>query len=380
MKLSRRAAILGLGAVGLTACGGGGGGVTRAVAQESMPSVPNPGWDAWVANFRPRALNAGVSGATFDRAFANAGFLPGVIERDRNQTEFTRTLEDYLQIAAADHKVEQGRAAFGRQRGTLQAIEARYGVEAEVVAAVWGLESRYGTRRGTIPVVSSTSTLAYNGRRGAFFEQQLVAALKILQNGDTTPERMVGSWAGAMGHTQFIPTSYQSLAVDFTGDGRRDIWSDDPTDALASTANYLARNGWRRGEPWGYEITASRQGSGGTVIQPQSGGPRFRVFHNFNVIKRYNNSTNYALGVGHLSDRLGGAGPIQGRFPPDRFGLTLDDRIALQRRLNAAGFDAGTPDGVIGSGTEAAIRGYQSARSLPVTGQPSRALLAQLGG
>jgi len=345
-----------------------------------MPTAPNPAYDAWVANFRPRAMAQGISGPVFDRAFASAGFTPGVVERDRNQTEFTRTLEDYLQIAAGEKKVQRGRAAFARQQGTLQAIETRYGVPAEIVAAVWGLESDFGERRGAIPIVSSLSTLAYDGRRGEFFERQLVAALKILQSGDTTPDRMFGSWAGAMGHTQFMPTSYQAYAVDSSGDGRRDIWGEDPTDALASTANYLARNGWRRGEPWGRVIASGSGGSGGSVIQPQPGGPQFRVYHNFNVIKRYNPSTSYALGVGHLADRLTGAPPIEGPFPPDRYGLVKDQRMALQSRLNAAGFDAGEPDGVIGGNTEAAIRAYQQSRGLPVTGTPSLDLLRQLGG
>ncbi|SPJ26447.1 lytic murein transglycosylase [Palleronia abyssalis] len=379
MILTRRTTLLGLIAGGLQACAGGPAAVS--VSRETtMPTAPNPAYDAWVANFRPRAMAQGISGPVFDRAFASAGFTPGVVERDRNQTEFTRTLEDYLQIAAGEKKVQRGRAAFARQQGTLQAIETRYGVPAEIVAAVWGLESDFGERRGAIPIVSSLSTLAYDGRRGEFFERQLVAALKILQSGDTTPDRMFGSWAGAMGHTQFMPTSYQAYAVDYTGDGRRDIWGEDPTDALASTANYLARNGWRRGEPWGRVIASGSGGSGGSVIQPQPGGPQFRVYHNFNVIKRYNPSTSYALGVGHLADRLTGAPPIEGPFPPDRYGLVKDQRMALQSRLNAAGFDAGEPDGVIGGNTEAAIRAYQQSRGLPVTGTPSLDLLRQLGG
>lgn len=381
MQITRRLATFGLLAGGLSACSAGmSAPLAPAPAEEVMPAVPNAGWDAWVQNYRGRALSRGVSAATFDRAFADAGYMPGVIERDRSQTEFTRTLEDYLQIAAGPKKVALGREAFARQRTNLAAIEARYGVPAEIVAAIWGVESNFGTRRGAIPVVSALSTLAYDGRRGEFFESQLTEALRILQNGDVTPDRMTGSWAGAMGHTQFIPTSYASLAVDYDGDGRRDIWSDDPTDALASTANYLARNGWRRGEPWGHVITPANPGSGGTVIQPQPGGPQFRVYHNFNVIKRYNNSTNYALGVGHLSDRLTGAPAIEGPFPPDRYGMTKVQRLDLQRRLNAAGFDAGDPDGVLGSQTASAIRAFQQARGLPVTGDPSLEVLRALGG
>ncbi len=181
-----------------------------------MRPVPNAAYDTWVRGFRTRAAGQGITAATLDAGFRGAGYLPGVVKRDRNQTEFTRTLEDYLAIAASDERVSKGRAAFARHRTTLTAIEARYGVPAEIVTAIWGLESFYGERRGNVPVISATSTLAFDGRRGAFFEKQLIAALKILQTGDTTASNLKGSWAGAMGHTQFIPTSYQAFAVDFT--------------------------------------------------------------------------------------------------------------------------------------------------------------------
>ncbi|MEO0938407.1 MAG: lytic murein transglycosylase [Pseudomonadota bacterium] len=335
--------------------------------------TPNAGWDAWVAAFQGRAASQGLDPATLRAGFRGAGYLPGVVRRDRNQTEFTRTLEDYLAIAASDERVSKGRAAFARHRSTLQAIEARYGVPAEIVTAIWGLESFYGERKGDVPVISATSTLAYDGRRGAFFEKQLVAALKIIQSGDISASRMTGSWAGAMGHTQFIPTSYQAFAVDFTGDGRRDIWSNDPSDALASAAAYLDRNGWSRGVRWGQEGAGA-----GRSLTPQPGGPTFSVTSNFNVIKRYNNSDSYAIGVGHLADRIAGGGPLKGTFPPDKFGLTKDDRVALQTGLNRAGFDSGKADGVVGSGTRAAIEAYQRANGLPVTGDPSPALLAAL--
>ncbi|UWQ22821.1 lytic murein transglycosylase [Jannaschia sp. W003] len=330
-------------------------------------------WLAWVEGYKPRARSAGIDAGVIDRAFARAGYLAGVVERDRNQTEFKRSFEDYLQLVASEERVRLGREAFARQRSKLEAIEARHGVPAEVVAAIWGVESRYGERRGDIGVVSATSTLAYDGRRGSFFEKQLTAALRILQRGDTTPDRLVGSWAGAMGHTQFIPTSYQAYAVDFDGDGRRDIWSDDPSDALASTAAYLERSGWRRGERWGGET-----GSGG--LQPDPGGPRFATGRNFGVIKRYNNSDSYALAVGYLSDRIAGAGPLEASFGPDRYGLTLAERQELQRRLGAAGFDAGKPDGVIGTGTREAIEAAQRSLGVAVTGDPSPALLRALGG
>lgn len=380
MKITRRRFGIGIAALGLTGCSRPAPPSVTAPVATGLPAdlrpVPNAEYDAWVTAFRGRAGSYGLSDATLASGFRNTGYLPGVVTRDRNQTEFKRTLEDYLAIAASDERISKGRAAFAQHRVTLAALEARYGVDAEIIAAIWGLESFYGERRGDVPVVSATSTLAYDGRRGAFFEKQLVAALKILQNGDITADRMTGSWAGAMGHTQFIPTSYEGFAVDFTGDGRRDIWSEDPSDALASTAAYLARNGWAAGVRWGDEVGA---GTSADIVQPQPGGPRFAVTGNFRAIKRYNNSDAYAIGVGHLADRIGGAGPLRTPFPPDANGLTKDDRIALQQRLTAAGFDTDGADGVIGPNSQRAISAYQSSQGLPVTGVPSLALLRSLG-
>lgn len=370
--LNRRAFVLLGGAVALQACGGAP--VTRAQAAAADPAArvaTNTGWDRWVAAYKGRARSAGISAGVIERGFRGAGYLPGVIERDRNQTEFKRSFEDYLAIVANEKRVTAGRAAFAQHRSTLRSIEARYGVPAQIVAAIWGVESNFGIRRGTIPVISATSTLAFDGRRGAFFEKQLTAALRILQTGDTTPNRLVGSWAGAMGHTQFIPTSYQAYAVDFTGDGRRDIWSDDPTDALASAAAYLARSGWQKG------ALAARESDSG--IQPDPGGPRFATGPNFRVIKRYNNSDSYALGVSYLADRIAGGGPLRAAFGPDRYGLTQPQRIALQEKLTAAGFDTGGTDGVIGPKTRAAISAFQKSVGLEATGAPSRSLLARLG-
>lgn len=376
MQINRRLFGLGLLGLGLSAC-------SRAVPSGSVSTstptglpadlrpVPNAAYDTWVASFQERAASQGISQSTLAAAFRGTGYLPGVVTRDRNQTEFSRSLEDYLAIAASEERVAKGRAAFARHRGTLTELEGRYGVDARIICAIWGLESFYGERRGEVPVISATSTLAFDGRRGRFFEQQLIAALRILQNGDIPASRMTGSWAGAMGHTQFIPTSFLQFAVDHDGDGRRDIWSDDPTDALASAAAYLQRNGWQRGVSWGRE---SPDGS----LQPQPGGPRFATTANFRVIKRYNNSDAYAIGVGHLSDRIGGAGPLRTPFPPDANGLTKADRITLQQRLTARGFDTQGADGVIGANTETAIRAYQASRGLPVTGTPSQALLQSL--
>ena len=375
MTITRRTFALTLGAFGLSACRGTIAQTTSrskstGLAPDMRPQ-PNAGYDAWVASFKNRASGYGLSSATIAAGFRGAGYLPGVVKRDRNQTEFKRSLEDYLSIAASDERVSQGRAAFARHRSTLNALETKYGVDATIICAIWGLESQFGERKGNIPIISSTSTLAFDGRRGAFFEKQLVAALKIIQNGDITADRMLGSWAGAMGHTQFIPTSYAGFAVDFTGDGRRDIWSADPSDALASTAAYLQRNGWSRGVRWGAESSSG-------TLQPQPGGPKFSTTGNFRTIKRYNNSDAYAIGVGHLSDRIGGAGPLRGSFPPDEFGLTKDDRIALQKRLTSRGFDTGGADGILGKKSRAAISDYQRSKGLEVTGRPSQALLRGL--
>ncbi|WP_121630604.1 lytic murein transglycosylase [Tropicibacter alexandrii] len=415
MQLTRRHFGLGLAAASLSGCVAG---TTAPRVARPDPTLdpglrpqPNPAYDAWVAAFRERAKARGITEATLTAAFRGQGFLPGVIERDRNQTEFKRSLEDYLAIVAPDEKVVFGRRAYAAQKRALAQVEARYGVSADILAAIWGLESYFGTKRGKIPVISATSTLAWEGRRGRFFEANLMDALRIVQTGDARPDQLVGSWAGAMGHTQLIPNAYQQHAVDFDGDGKRDIWSDDPIDAFATTARFLSNAGWRRGLPWGLEVRVP-DGYSGPVgrsarrstsawrdagFRAATGGglpdlgnaallapmgldkPAFLVSHNFDMILRYNPSENYGLGVGYMAQRLGGGGPLRADFGPDRHGLTLEDRKALQRALTRRGFDAGTPDGVIGKKTEAAIRAYQAAQGLPVDGIPSRALLQRLG-
>jgi lytic murein transglycosylase len=379
---SRRNVLAGLAALGLSACGGAGLGQgvrpsarpgTGGARVNEFVEAPNPAWDAWVAAFKPRAVGSGIPQGVVEQAFADAGFIPAVIERDRNQAEVTRSFQDYLLTGVSDSRVENGQAALARVAPQLAAIESSYGVDKEVVVAVWGLESSYGTRKGEVPVVSALSTLAYEGRRAAFFEEQLLASLRILARGDTTPDRMKGSWAGAMGHTQFIPTSFESLAVDFTGDGRRDIWGDDPTDALASTANYLARSGWSFGEP---AVRPAEGTSGGRVITP-AGVPPLRVFSNFDVIKRYNNADSYAAAVGHLADRLKGLPPLPGVFPSER-ALTLPERVALQEALTERGFDTGGTDGNVGPRTIEAIRAFEASQGLPATGFATPSLLRRL--
>ena len=411
MLSTRRVFLLGASALSLSACMGGGVPMTPRPAAPPMRAEANPAFDAWKVAFRPRALAAGISPQVADQALAQAQFLPDVIARDRRQAEFTRTLEDYLRIAASDERIAGGRAALSQHGATLRAIEDRFGVDAAVIAAVWGLESRYGTERGDIPVISATATLAFEGRRGPFFESQLLAALRILQRGDTAPQNLRGSWAGAMGHTQFIPTTFQDYAVDFTGDGRRDIWADDPTDGLASAANYLARMGWQRGQPWGVEVRLPQGfdtglagrgnarpvsdwtarglrdmdgralpalGEAAVILPDGPLGPAFAVFRNFNVILRYNNSEFYGIGIGHLSDRLRGGGPVRGNFQPDRNGLRMPERQEIQQRLTAQGFDTQGADGVFGPNSQNALRAWQRARGLPETGQPSMAVLTAL--
>ncbi len=373
-------------------------------------AAKNPGFNKWVRGFRPRALRAGISETTFDRAFRGVQYDPEIIKRDRNQSEFTKTIGQYLTTAASDSRIKNGKAALRQHRRTLEAIERRYGVEKEVVVAVWGLESAYGKFRGDTPVIEALATLSYDGRRGAFFEQQLIAALKILQNGDTTPRNMTGSWAGAMGHTQFIPTSYQAFAVDFTGDGRRDIWSDDPTDALASTAAYLAKSGWKKGMPWGAEVTLPRgfnfaqanrkikkspdewarlgvkgvqgiipnHGPASILLPAGANGPALMIFSNFKSIERYNAADAYVIGVGHLSDQIGGKGPFRAKWPGSDRALTFKERKELQRRLTRAGFSTQKIDGKIGPLTIDAVRRYQQSQGLVPDGYVSYALLKHL--
>ncbi|MEM9637451.1 MAG: lytic murein transglycosylase [Pseudomonadota bacterium] len=371
----------------------------------------NPGFERWISGFERRARAQGIRAATLQAAFRGVQYDPDVIRRDRNQSEFTKTIWEYLDSAASDTRIRNGKAALRKHRRKLDAIEARYGVEKEVVVAVWGLESAYGEYRGTNNIIQSLATLAYDGRRGAFFEEQLIAALKILQNGDTSPRNMTGSWAGAMGHTQFIPTSYLAYAVDFTGDGRRDIWADDPSDALASTAAYLKRFGWVKGQPWGVEVKlprgfnyaqASRRitktpgqwaqlgvvdmngravpnyGKASILLPAGGQGAAFMIFKNFSVIERYNTADAYVIGVGHLSDRIKGGPAIKASWPRGDRALTFAERKEMQQRLTRAGFSTQGIDGRIGPKTIEAVRAYQRSQGLVQDGYASLSLLKRL--
>lgn len=385
--------------------------IVLASADDGRTNATTAGFNRWVKGFYKRANASGITNATLNRAFDGVRYDPDVIKRDRNQSEFTKTLWEYLDSAASDTRVSNGRQALRDQARTLRLIEAKYGVDKEVVAAVWGLESAYGSYRGKTDIIEALATLAYDGRRGKFFEAQLIAALKILQSGDVAPRNMTGSWAGAMGHTQFIPTSYLAYAVDFTGDGKRDIWSDNPADALASTAAYLARHGWVKGQPWGVEVKlpakfnyalANRKiqkmpsewarlgvkdmsgqpvpnhGSASLLLPAGANGAAFLIFKNFSVIETYNTADAYVIGVGHLSDRLKGKPAIQAKWPRGDRALTFQERQEMQQRLTRAGFDTQGVDGKIGPLTIDAVRSYQRANGMAPDGYPSLRLLQHL--
>ncbi len=366
---------------------------------------------AFLAAFRPRAMEAGITAATLDAALTGLSLRQDVVDKDRNQTEFTRTIWDYLDRAVSQDRIAAGQKALKARDHLLDRIEARYGVDRQVLLAIWGLESSYGVVRGDIPTVEALATLASFPRRSAYFERELLAALRILQEGDVSVAGMKGSWAGAMGHTQFMPSSYLALAVDFDGDGRRDIWGEDPGDALASTAAYLARYGWRKGEPWGVEVTLPQgfdyrlsgekvhktaaewqaigvaRAAGGalpdcgptSVLLPGGArGAAFLICPNFHVIEHYNPADAYVIAVGHLGDRIRGGGPILAPWPRELRALTLEERIALQHRLTLAGFNAGGADGRIGPLTQSAIRAFQTAQGLIPDGYASLDVLARL--
>ncbi|MDF0602320.1 lytic murein transglycosylase [Psychromarinibacter sp. C21-152] len=382
------------------------------VVVTAASNVPaDVGFRAWVDAFRKRALAQGISADVYDAAMAGVAYNAKVVRLDSRQAEFTKQIWDYLDTAVSDLRVSNGRAAVEEHADLLAEIEARYGVEKEVVAAIWGLESAYGTFRGDVPIVGAMASLAYDGRRAAFFEEQLIAALRILQDGDTGVSDMAGSWAGAMGHTQFMPGSYRAHAVDFTGDGRRDIWGDDPSDALASTAVYLQHHGWTKGQPWGmevelpedfdYALTSERikkpaafwnargvrdlegaeipdHGPASILLPAGHRGAAFVIFENFHVLERYNTADAYVIGVGHLADRIAGGAPIRAGWPRGDRALSFDEKRELQRRLLVAGFDPDGVDGIIGPNTIAAVKAYQASVGLVPDGYASLDVLKRL--
>ncbi|WP_233270414.1 lytic murein transglycosylase [Chachezhania sediminis] len=381
------------------------------VASLSDTADENARFHAWIRAFRPRAEAQGIRPATLDSAFRNVQFDPNVIRLDSSQAEFSKPIWEYLDGAVSDSRITNGKAALAAQSRTLAGVESRYGVDKEVVLAIWGMETNYGGYRGRNSVIDSLATLAFEGRRSSFFEGELIAALQILQAGDTVPASMKGSWAGAMGHTQFMPTSFLEYAVDYTGDGRRDIWGEDPADALASTAAYLKRHGWTKGQPWGVEVKLPRgfdytqadrkvkktpsewarlgvagyngrsipNYSAASILLPAGGGgAAFMIFDNFAVIERYNSADAYVIGVGHLSDRIKGGPAIQHGWPTGDRTLSLSERKEMQALLTARGFDTLGIDGRIGPKTVSAVRAYQQAAGMVPDGFPSMAVLQRL--
>ena len=367
-------------------------------------------FDAWAADFQPRALAAGISPEVLRREMAGLTPNPRVAALDSGQPEFSKPVSEYIkgvigpQRVAIGHKKRTEMPEFGP-------IEARFGVPREVLLGVWAMESAFGDLQGDFDVVRSFATLAAQGRRRGFAETELIATLRIIQSGEQPRARLKGSWAGAMGQTQFIPSMYLSTAVDMDGDGRRDIWGSS-ADSLASAANLLAKGGWVRGQSWAREVTVRpgfdfslTEGPKETPLwwaekgvvradgQPWSGvdstaqaqliapagagGPVFLLFPNHFVLRQYNNSLAYALGVGLLADRFAGApGPVKA-WPPET-ALSLVDRMTAQRALIALGYDTGGADGVVGLKTRSALRSWQKARGVTADGYLSTDMVRRL--
>lgn len=374
----------------------------------ASPAVDVDAYRAFVREFWPVAQAQGISRELYDEAFRGLTPDPKVIERNIRQPEVFMPASQYLAIHVTDARVREGREKLRLYDTELDAMERRYGVDRSVVVAIWGMETSFGALRGKRNVIRSLSTLGYRGRRSKFGRTQLLAALKILKAGDIGLGTMTGSWAGAMGHTQFIPTSYLAYAVDFTGDGRRDIW-ETPVDALASTANYLMKSGWQRGTGWGYEVrlpkgfNAGLEGRerGRTIDQWRSlgvkradgqkfprpddsaylhlpagaEGPAFLVLRNFRAIMRYNSSEKYALAVGHLADRIRGAPGFYQAWPDGIRPISKDEIKEVQRLLAARGYLLGEIDGLLGSKTRAAVRDVQRKHGLEPDGFPRPRLL-----
>ena len=381
----------------------------------SKPSIP-PGMTeklaAFVTGLWPDAQKRGVGQALFERAFAAITPDPEIFDLLANQPEHTAAPWDYMNRLASDTRIENGRRKLTEHAELLATLEAKYGVDRRVVVAIWGVESNFGAGPGTRHVVRSLATLAVGDpRRPEFWRAELLAALTILQRGDIPLERMTGSWAGAMGHTQFMPTTYLAHAADRDGDGKRDIWGSIP-DALASTANYLKVSGWQAGEPWGMEVVLpagfdfahARPGTTKTlgawsalglaapfgrplptsaqsfalVMPAGARGPVFLVSQNFKAILKYNASNAYALAVGHIADRIGGGEALAGMWPVDDPPLSRSGRQELQRLLSAQGYDSGAADGILGNSSRAAIRGMQQQLGISEDGYAGERLLVRM--
>ncbi len=369
-------------------------------------------FESFIQTLWPKVKAAGISRPLFDAAFAGVTEPdPAVLKLASTQPEFTSTTSAYLAKAVTPIRIDTGQQMKGSENALLAAIEKKYGVDRHILLGIWGMESNFGKDKGSMGVMRSLATLIYAGRKKQYAREQLIAAFKILKSGNRRPTDFTGSWAAAMGHTQFIPTSYLAYAVDWTGDGKRDIWGS-KEDALASTANYLAKAGWKSDRPWGWEVSLPPKfnkaligrskwrpvsewvklgvtpASGGKFSAPQADafvmipqgidGPAFLVTRNFLSIMDYNFSHSYALAVGHLADRIRGGGPIVGTWPDVSFDLSFAQRVDLQKRLSRLGFETGGADGRFGARTYEAIIAYQKSVGLPLDGKPSAKLLERL--
>ncbi|HEV2558135.1 MAG TPA: lytic murein transglycosylase [Microvirga sp.] len=360
----------------------------------------------FVEGLWPEAQAAGVSRATFDDAFRGVTPDPRVVALTKKQSEFVRPIWDYINGAISNDRLERGRQLAAQWSDTLDAVERTYGVPRAVVLGVWGMETNFGSFTGSMYAVQSLATLAFTGYRADFFRKELITALQILEQDHIDRAVMLGSWAGAMGQTQFMPSSFMKFAVDGNRDGQRDIWRSVP-DALASTANYLRQQGWEPGLPWGFEVDLPegfdfrnlrqgfpswaglglrrvdgrpmpRSGEATLFLPGGANGPAFLVTANYDVIKTYNSSDAYAMGVAHLGDRLMGGRPFQGAWPVNEPQLDRDQRVEIQRRLAALGHYEGETDGKLGSKTRAAVRAFQLQRGLVADGYANAAMLREL--
>jgi membrane-bound lytic murein transglycosylase B len=370
-----------------------------------------PDFPAWLTQFRQDALAQGISPATLDAALAGVQPLPQVLELDRRQPEFVDTFWNYLDKRLSPQRLERGQAALVEHKALLEEVQARYGVPASVLVAFWGLETNYGSHLGDFPIPAALATLAFEPRRSAYFRGELLQSLRIIEAGHVAAADMKGSWAGAMGQVQFMPSTYLRYAVDGDGDGRKNLWTSLP-DAFHSAAHFLRELGWQPGQLWGREVrlpagfawesarlsvkkpvkawaelgVTQADGSplpdsdmAGAIVLPQGhAGPAFLVYRNFEVVMGWNRSLNYALAVGHLSDRLLGLPALLGGRDADNRPLSREQVMEMQRLLAARGLDVGDSDGLPGAQTRRAIRAWQKAAGLPADGYASPGLLEQL--
>lgn len=378
----------------------------------AAPALADANFQKWVKGFRSVAADNGISRSTYDRAFAGVTAPDAeVLEKARYQPEFTAPVWDYFDNRVHENSVTVGRQMARQWKPWLDRIEARYGVDRHILLAIWSMESNYGeilkNDKVMRNVVRSLSTLAYaDKKRAKFARTQLIAALKILQSGDIDESHLTGSWAGAMGHTQFIPTSYQAYAVDADGNGKRDIWNSIP-DALATAANLLRKNGWQGGKTWGYEVAlpagklpggsktlaqweamgvsrangkAFKRGSDKAELKVLDGrsGPAFLMTKNFFVLKAYNNADKYALAVGLLADEIAGYGGLVRDWNRPFTKLSFEEKQELQQRLSTHGYYDGKFDGKIGEGSRKAIKAFQAQAGLTQDGHPSMEVLSTL--